>query len=71
MDDRYSVVCRVLYHDFVLPCTTRINIRTITDIKGEWLVDIAPQYYDLSSFPPCESRRALERLFARRGQGIS
>jgi pre-mRNA-splicing factor ATP-dependent RNA helicase DHX15/PRP43 len=73
MDDIYFMVGRVLYQDFVLPCTSRINIRTVTDIKGEWLVDIAPKYYDLSSFPPGESREALERLFARPGQlqGIS
>lgn len=57
-------MCRVLYQEFVL--TTRNYIRTCTNIKGDWLVDIAPHYYDLSNFPPGEARRALERLFAKR-----
>eukprot|EP01052_Picozoa_sp_SAG31_P079930 SAG31_NODE_39655_length_286_cov_1.374332_1_plen_48_part_01 len=27
-------------------------IRTCTALKGEWLIDVAPHYYDLSNFPP-------------------
>jgi pre-mRNA-splicing factor ATP-dependent RNA helicase DHX15/PRP43 len=53
----------VLYHEFVL--TSRNYIRTCTDISGQFLVDIAPHYYDLSNFPPGESRRALERLYMK------
>lgn len=55
---------RTLYHEFVL--TSRNYIRTVTDIKGEWLIDIAPHYFDLSNFPPGEARRALERMFAKK-----
>ncbi len=55
---------RVLYQEFVL--TTRNYIRTCTNIKGEWLIDIAPQYYDLANFPQGDARRGLERLFAKR-----
>jgi len=54
----------VLYQEFVL--TTRNYIRTCTNIKGEWLIDIAPQYYDLANFPQGDARRGLERLFAKR-----
>ncbi|KAL6783682.1 hypothetical protein ACKKBF_B05425 [Auxenochlorella protothecoides x Auxenochlorella symbiontica] len=54
----------VLYQEFVL--TTKNYIRTVTEIKGEWLVDLAPHYYDLSNFPAGEARRALEKLFAKR-----
>lgn len=36
------------------------------DIKGEWLVDIAPHYYDLSNFPAGDCKRALDRLFAKK-----
>ena len=57
-------MCRALYQEFVL--TTRNYIRTVTEIKGEWLVDIAPHYYDLENFPAGEAKRALERLFAKR-----
>ncbi|KAK9814960.1 hypothetical protein WJX73_003260 [Symbiochloris irregularis] len=53
-----------MYQEFVL--TTRNYIRTVTDVKGEWLVDIAPHYFDLTNFPPGETRRSLERLFTKR-----
>ena len=43
-----------LYQEFVL--TSRNYIRTITDIKGEWLADLAPHYYDLANFPAGEVR---------------
>ncbi len=39
--------------------TSKNYIRTVTDIKGEWLVDLAPHYYDMSNFPAGEARRAL------------
>eukprot|EP00878_Enallax_costatus_P031509 GHUV01034459.1.p2 GENE.GHUV01034459.1~~GHUV01034459.1.p2 ORF type:complete len:107 (+),score=18.79 GHUV01034459.1:61-381(+) len=58
------VLCRTLYHEFVL--TSRNYIRTVTDIKGEWLIDIAPHYFDLSNFPAGEARRALERMYAKK-----
>ena len=54
----------VLYHEFVQ--TSRNYVRTLTDVRGEWLVDLAPHYYDLSNFPTGETRRALERLYAKR-----
>jgi len=53
----------VLYNEFVL--TTKNYIRTVTEIKPDWLIKIAPMYYDLSNFPECEARRQLERLMAK------
>ncbi|XP_035675266.1 putative pre-mRNA-splicing factor ATP-dependent RNA helicase PRP1 isoform X1 [Branchiostoma floridae] len=53
----------VLYNEFVL--TTKNYIRTVTDIKPEWLIKIAPQYYDMQNFPMCEARRQLERIIAK------
>ncbi|CAI5993430.1 unnamed protein product [Closterium sp. NIES-65] len=50
----------VIYNEFVL--TTRNFIRVVTDVKGDWLLDIAPHYYDLANFPQCEARRVLERI---------
>uniref|UniRef100_A0A8C1QEJ2 RNA helicase n=1 Tax=Cyprinus carpio TaxID=7962 RepID=A0A8C1QEJ2_CYPCA len=53
----------VLYNEFVL--TTKNYIRTCTDIKPEWLVKIAPGYYEMSNFPQCEAKRQLERIVAK------
>ncbi|CAO3647358.1 unnamed protein product [Cunninghamella blakesleeana] len=56
----------VIYNEFVL--TTRNYIRNCTEVKADWLVDIAPHYFDLSNFPNCEARRKLERIFNRRAR---
>lgn len=53
----------VLYNEFVL--TTKNYIRTVTDVKPDWLIQIAPQYYDMVNFPMCEARRQLERIIAK------
>eukprot|EP00455_Lapot_gusevi_P031021 TRINITY_DN3348_c0_g1_i1.p1 TRINITY_DN3348_c0_g1~~TRINITY_DN3348_c0_g1_i1.p1 ORF type:complete len:738 (-),score=185.03 TRINITY_DN3348_c0_g1_i1:34-2124(-) len=54
----------VVYNEFVL--TTKNYIRTVTDVKGEWLLEVAPQYYDLNSFPDGNAKRVLERLSRKR-----
>ncbi|KAI5599106.1 hypothetical protein POPTR_002G192500v4 [Populus trichocarpa] len=54
----------VIYNEYVL--TSRNYIRTVLDIRGEWLVDIAPHYYDLQNFPQCEAKRVLEKLYRKR-----
>ena len=53
-----------MYHEFVL--TTKNYIRTVIDVKGEWLVDLGPHYYDLTNFPGGETKRVLERLYEKR-----
>ncbi|XP_033251623.1 putative pre-mRNA-splicing factor ATP-dependent RNA helicase PRP1 isoform X1 [Drosophila miranda] len=53
----------VIYNEFVL--TTKNYIRTVTDVKPEWLISLAPQYYDLNNFPQCEAKRQLELLQQR------
>ncbi|XP_039264901.1 putative pre-mRNA-splicing factor ATP-dependent RNA helicase PRP1 [Styela clava] len=53
----------VLYNEFVL--TTKNYIRTNSDIKADWLIKIAPQYYHMDNFPQCEAKRQLERLIAK------
>jgi len=50
----------VVYDEFVL--TSRNFIRTVSEISPEWLLEIAPQYYDLKNFPPCEAKNALYRI---------
>lgn len=61
---RHTHAHRVLYQEFVL--TTKNYIRTCIDIKGEWLIDVAPHYFDLSNFPVSDARRGLERLYAKK-----
>lgn len=53
----------VVYNEFVL--TSRNYIRLNTRIRGEWLVEIAPHYYDLSNFPPGDAKRELESMYRR------
>ncbi|KAL5283886.1 DHX15 family protein [Megaselia abdita] len=53
----------VIYNEFVL--TSKNYIRTVTDVKPEWLLNIAPQYYDMQTFPQCEAKRQLELLQSR------
>ncbi|CAN7129145.1 unnamed protein product [Brassica rapa subsp. narinosa] len=54
----------VVYNEYVL--TSRNFIRTVTYIRGEWLVDVAPDYYHLSNFPNCEAKRVLQKLSKKR-----
>ena len=53
----------VVYNEFVL--TTKNYVRTVTSVRGEWLLDIAPNYYDISTFPKGEVRTALLRTQER------
>ena len=53
----------VLYNEFVL--TTKNYIRTVTGIRGEWLLEIAPNYYDISTFQKGEVKTALMRAQER------
>ncbi|KAL6414465.1 pre-mRNA-splicing factor ATP-dependent RNA helicase prp43 [Ilyonectria robusta] len=49
----------VLYNEFVL--TSKQYIRTCTGIRPEWLLEIAPTYYDLDSFEQSDIKRSLAR----------
>eukprot|EP00056_Hartaetosiga_gracilis_P013365 m.220646 g.220646 ORF g.220646 m.220646 type:complete len:717 (-) comp13835_c0_seq1:846-2996(-) len=60
LDHKPEWVC---YHEFVL--TSRNYVRTVTEIKPEWLLQLAPHYYDMSNFPECEAKRLLKRLVSR------
>ncbi|KXT11234.1 hypothetical protein AC579_5555 [Pseudocercospora musae] len=49
----------VVYNEFVL--TSKNYIRTVTAVKPEWLLEIAPNYYDVDSFPKGEVQTSLRR----------
>eukprot|EP00357_Protocruzia_adherens_P016130 CAMPEP_0115017570 /NCGR_PEP_ID=MMETSP0216-20121206/28210_1 /TAXON_ID=223996 /ORGANISM="Protocruzia adherens, Strain Boccale" /LENGTH=729 /DNA_ID=CAMNT_0002388441 /DNA_START=38 /DNA_END=2227 /DNA_ORIENTATION=+ len=57
-----------IYHEFVL--TKKNFIRTVTQVKGDWLIDIAPEYFKVrpGSKIAGDTKRALERVWADRGK---
>lgn len=61
----------VLYNEFVL--TTANFIRTVTEVRPEWLMEYAPQYFDPAGFPEnSETRRALQRVLNKKtGKGVN
>lgn len=50
----------LIYNEFVL--TSKNYIRTVTTVKPEWLLELAPLYYDLSTFSKGDVKSALERI---------
>lgn len=61
----------VVYNEFVL--TSKNYIRTVTAVKPEWLIDIAPTYYDVDTFQKGEVKTALQRVMdkVRRREAIA
>jgi len=53
-----------VYNEFVL--TSKNFIRMVTDVKADWLVELAPHYYDLKNFPKCEAKVELERIYLKK-----
>lgn len=49
-----------LYHEIVL--TTKNWIRTVTDVKAEWLLEVHPTYFKPSKIKLLETRKELERV---------
>jgi pre-mRNA-splicing factor ATP-dependent RNA helicase DHX15/PRP43 len=56
----------VVFNELVL--TTKNYIRTVTDVRPEWLLDLAPHYYDMSNFPECDAKRVLQRILRARAE---
>jgi pre-mRNA-splicing factor ATP-dependent RNA helicase DHX15/PRP43 len=57
----------VLFNEFVL--TTRHFIRTVTEIRPEWLLELAANYYDMSTFSDGETKLALQRIMKKQTAG--
>jgi len=53
----------VLYHEFTI--TSKSFIKTGTQVRGEWLLEIAPQYYDMRKLPRSDAKAALEKIVSR------
>jgi pre-mRNA-splicing factor ATP-dependent RNA helicase DHX15/PRP43 len=56
----------VLYEEFVL--TTKDFIRTNTVTSVEWLVELAPHYFDMTNFPECEAKQELVEAYRQLAQ---
>ncbi|KAF9220670.1 P-loop containing nucleoside triphosphate hydrolase protein [Gyrodon lividus] len=50
----------VVFNEFVL--TTSPYVRTVTDVRPEWLFEFAPVYFDLTTFTDGETKRVLQRV---------
>ncbi|KAF7295019.1 p-loop containing nucleoside triphosphate hydrolase protein [Mycena indigotica] len=59
----------VLFNEFVL--TTRPYIRTVSEVRPEWLLEYATTYFELSSFADGETKRALQRVANKRAGKLS
>ena len=57
----------VLFHSVKM--TTKNYIQTITAVEGEWLLELAPMYYDMSNFPAGNARDELLSIIRRRELG--
>jgi pre-mRNA-splicing factor ATP-dependent RNA helicase DHX15/PRP43 len=56
----------VIFEEFAL--TTKNYIRTVTATSVDWLVELAPHYFDLENFPECEAKGELESAYSRLAQ---
>eukprot|EP01084_Bolivina_argentea_P028642 53207_1 len=54
----------IIYHEYVTEISNFVKYVSVID--GLWLLNIAPQYYDLNSVPECAAKSALERLSLQR-----
>jgi pre-mRNA-splicing factor ATP-dependent RNA helicase DHX15/PRP43 len=60
----------VLYDEFVL--TSKNYIRTVTDVgSGDWLLEVAPNYFNVNNFKSKDVRRVLERLTMTRNNKMN
>jgi pre-mRNA-splicing factor ATP-dependent RNA helicase DHX15/PRP43 len=57
----------VIFDEFAL--TTKNYIRGVTITNVDWLVELAPHYFELENFPRCEAKGELEKAYARIAHG--
>ena len=59
----------VLFNEFVL--TTRPFIRTVTEVRPDWLLELAANYYDMATFTDGEAKLALQRIMKKQTGPVS
>ncbi|OLL25801.1 putative pre-mRNA-splicing factor ATP-dependent RNA helicase prp43 [Neolecta irregularis DAH-3] len=55
-----------IYNEFVL--TSKNYIRTVTAVKPEWLLELAPVYYDIANWSNSEAKTALEKVLQKQAR---
>lgn len=53
----------ILFQEFVM--TTRNYVRTVSVVSLDWLLELAPHYYDLENWPEGETKLEIERTYRR------
>jgi len=59
----------ILFQEFVL--TTRNFVRTVSTVRLDWLLELAPHYFDLENWPEGETKGEIERGYRRMMQESS
>eukprot|EP00927_Polykrikos_kofoidii_P050270 TRINITY_DN44187_c0_g1_i1.p1 TRINITY_DN44187_c0_g1~~TRINITY_DN44187_c0_g1_i1.p1 ORF type:complete len:723 (+),score=116.25 TRINITY_DN44187_c0_g1_i1:84-2252(+) len=55
----------IIFNEYIV--TSRHFVRILTQVRPEWLADLAPNYYDLKTLPQkSEGRLLLEKVLSRR-----
>ncbi|KAG9223912.1 hypothetical protein CCMSSC00406_0004472 [Pleurotus cornucopiae] len=57
----------VLFNEFII--TTQSYLRTVSEVSPEWLLEIAPSYFDLRTFPGGETIQALQKVIEQKTAG--
>ena len=52
----------VIYHELVE--TSASYIRTVSQVEGRWLAGIAPDYFDLTTFPEGLMKQELHYIYS-------
>lgn len=55
--DKHAKPEWVLFQDFVL--TSKNYVRSVTIVRLEWLLELAPHYYDLENWPEGDTKKEL------------
>jgi pre-mRNA-splicing factor ATP-dependent RNA helicase DHX15/PRP43 len=42
--------------------TNKNYLRTVSDVKGQWLYEIAPEYFNPKSIKNIDTRKELEKI---------
>jgi pre-mRNA-splicing factor ATP-dependent RNA helicase DHX15/PRP43 len=58
----------VCFQEFVL--TTKNFVRTVTPVPIEWLLEFAPHYYDLETWPEGETKGEIQSAYRRLAQSL-